>query len=123
MKAMWKALRSEERGFTLLEVMVALAIISTSLVVLLQSQNANIVRSYYAGSLSTAAFLAQRIVSESGLEPLLPGKWEGEERSGNRVFSWTKVVEPSLVEGLVRLSVTVSWGNDGVYMLETYRIT
>ncbi len=118
---MLKVLRRNSQGFTLLEVMVALAIISTSLVVLLSSQNSNITRSHYADSLAKAAMLAQKIISESDMNKLMDSKSEGSEESGNIVFTWEKMVTPSMVEGLKKLTVLVSWGNGKEYKLETYR--
>lgn len=121
MKDMLKGLRRNHQGFTLLEVMVALAIISTSLVVLLYSQNANITRSHYADSLAKAAMLAQKIISEGEMNKLSDGKSEGSEEAGNIVFRWEKRVTPSMVEGLKKLTVLVSWGDGKEYKLETYR--
>ena len=121
MKDMLKGLKGHERGFTLLEVMVALAIISTSLVVLLHSQNSNITRSHYADSLAKAAMLAQKIISEGEMNKLMDGKSEGKEETGNIVFTWEKTVTSSMVEGLKKLSVLVSWGDGKEYKLETYR--
>ena len=92
------------------------------MVVLLHSQNANISRSYHADSLALAALMAQKIVSESETNSLSIGKWEGEEVSGDIAFSWTKAVEPSMVEGLMKLSVLISWGDGKTLKLETYRI-
>jgi len=121
MKDMLKGLKGKSRGFTLLEVMVALAIISTSLVVLLHSQNANITRSHYADSLATAAMLAQKIISEGDVNKLVDGSLEGSEESGNIIFRWEKIVSPSMVEGLKKISLRVSWGEGKEYKLETYR--
>ncbi len=121
MKDMLKGLKGNSQGFTLLEVMVALAIISTSLVVLLHSQNSNITRSHYADSLAKAAMLAQKIISEGDMNKLMDSKSEGSEESGNIVFTWEKMVMPSMVEGLKKLTVLVSWGNGKEYKLETYR--
>ena len=121
MRDMLKGLKYDSRGFTLLEVMVALAIISTSLVVLLSSQNANITRSHYADCLARAAMLAQKVVSEGDVNSLIDGSSEGKEESGNIVFRWEKTVAPSMVEGLKKLSVLISWGEGKEYRLETYR--
>lgn len=121
MKDILKGFKGQQQGFTLLEVMVALAIISTSLVVLLSSQNSNITRSHYADSLVKAAMLAQKIISEGDINKLSEGRWEGKEETGNIVFTWKKTVTPSMVEGLKKLSVLVIWGDGKEYKLETYR--
>ena len=121
MKDMLRVLKVHDKGFTLLEVMVALAIISTSLVVLLSSQNSNITRSHYADSLARAAMIAQKIISEGDMTRPVDGRWEGKEEAGNIVFTWKKTVEPSMVDGLKKLSVLVRWGDGKEYKVETYR--
>lgn len=113
-----------EGGFTLLEVMVALAIISISLVVLLSAQNANIERSVHASRLTRAALIGQKIMSGLHLSELKEGKWEGKEEAGETLFLWEKRVEPSVAEGVLKVTVRVGWGDDEVgnaFIIETFR--
>lgn len=107
--------------------MVALAIISISLVVLLHSQSSNIARAYESTSLTRAALLSQKILSEAGSGAAVSeGKWEGKEEMEGIIFYWKKMVEPTVVEGLMKITVSVSWGEEeggAPYVVETYRIS
>lgn len=124
MKATWKRYKKGEKGFTLLEVMVAIAIIAISLIVLLYAQNSNITRSYHARCLTKAALLGQKILSESDLSTLQPGMWEGQEELEDVTLKWEKKVEPSLVEGMRKLTIKVTWGDEqsgNTFLIETFR--
>ncbi|MDH3976737.1 MAG: prepilin-type N-terminal cleavage/methylation domain-containing protein [Deltaproteobacteria bacterium] len=124
MKVTWKQHKAGEKGFTLLEVMVAIAVISISLIVLLYAQNSNITRSYHSRCLTRAALLGQKILSESSLSEPEPGTWEGKEELDDMTLRWEKRVEPSIVEGMRKLTIRVSWGDEmsgSVFLLETFR--
>ena len=125
MKVTLKKSKRSEKGFTLLEVLIALAIISISLVVLLQTQSSNILRSYHSASLTKAAILGQKIMSDIDSESSLSvGEWDGEEIIEEATFKWNKNVEASVVSKMLKVTVTVSWGNEesGLpYIIETYR--
>lgn len=124
MKVMWMPFKTGEEGFTLIEVMVAIAIISISLIVLLYAQNANITRSYHARCLTDAALLAQKILSENTSSKVELGSWEGKEEHDQVTLYWEKKVEPSIVEGMRKVTIKISWGDKKAgttYLLETYR--
>lgn len=125
MKGMRKRPSASDSGFTLLEIMVALAVISISLVVLLAAQNANIERSVHASRLTRAALVGQKIISGLELSELEEGKWEGKEEVGELLFSWEKRVEPSVVVGVLKVIVRVTWGDDeggDAFLIETFRV-
>jgi len=124
MKAIWKQHKTGERGFTLLEVMIAIAILSISLVVLLYAQNSNITRSYHSRCLTKAALLGQKILTEVDLTSPLLGVWEGKEEMDDMTLTWQKRIEPSIVEGMRKIIIKVSWGDSGsgnFFLLETFR--
>lgn len=125
MKVTLKKSEKSEKGFTLLEVLIALAIISISLVVLLQTQSSNIVRVYHSTSLTKAAILGQKIMSDIDSEKSLSvGEWDGEELIEEATFKWNKNIEPSVVSKMLRVTVTITWGNEDStlpYVIETYR--
>lgn len=125
MKVTLKNPERSQRGFTLLEVLVALSIIAISLVVLLQSQSSNIARVYDSTALIKAALLSQDILSDmDARKELDTGEWEGEEERENITFFWKKSIEPSVVESMVHVTISVAWGKKGKnvpYVVETYR--
>tara|TARA_Y100000389_G_C17469308_1_gene528779 strand:+ start:7040 stop:7480 length:441 start_codon:yes stop_codon:yes gene_type:complete len=108
-------LRTINKGFTLLEVMVALAIVALSLMAVTSSivqmiDSANIMRDR-----TYATWIAQNIITEYRLALLTPevGDSNGEVLFMNRDWSWRAVVENSGVNNLYRINVEVSLeGND-----------
>ena len=100
-------------GFTLLEVIIAVAIIGSSLAILLGAVNKNLVLASQSKNLSIASFLAQRKLGEVEIEgfPEL-GNHEGvfEEQPE---FRWYISVQPYNIEQLgteIRIVIlTISW--------------
>jgi len=123
---MFRVAESKQKGFTLLEVMIALSIISISLVVLFHSQNSNITRSYLAGTMVKAALVCREIMTDTDIAgKVSEGTWEGEREMDGITYSWKKTVEPSVLEGLKKIVLEVNWdGNDKElpFILETYRM-
>jgi len=124
-------------GFTLLEVMVAVAIIAMALVAALGSQSQSVSLATEAKFATTAAFLAQRKMAEfetMEFEELrsdsgdfgddFPGyQWEAEVGDDTgKDYRWKaevgyvsdeEVQSPS--EYLKKIELTVSWGDQGIY--------
>ncbi|MEW6144966.1 MAG: prepilin-type N-terminal cleavage/methylation domain-containing protein [Thermodesulfobacteriota bacterium] len=100
-------------GFTLLEVIIAVAIIGSSLAILLGAVNKNLILASQSKNLSIASFLAQRKMGEVEIEgfPEL-GSQEGvfEEQPE---FRWHLTVQPYNIEQLgteIRIVIlTISW--------------
>ncbi len=103
------------RGFTLLEVLVALTILAVALVGLLGLHNRNLLLTIRAERLSTATLLAREVLTRTQLEgqnatkttsgdfaDVHPGKYPE--------FRWHRTVRPAPVEGLWELRVNVRWG-------------
>jgi general secretion pathway protein I len=98
------------KGFTLLEVLVALAILSIALVVLFSQQATSLSRGNEARIITKATLLAQERMA--GL--LAEGRWitgieEGEVKESVPPFKWRQQVEEADVEGMKRLTVVVLW--------------
>lgn len=120
---MLKRSDSSERGFTLLEVMIALSIISISLTILLHSQNMSITRSSYAIDLSRAALVSRKVISEIDMDSRVSeGEWEGKEEVENMIFSWSKTIEQSGIKGIGKVTVKISWDGANPFTIVTYRI-
>lgn len=118
---------SKNAGFTLLEVMFALAIIAATLVVVLGSQSQSLSLATETKFTTTAIFLAQHKIAEmeaGNPEDLSADSGDfGEDFPGYRweiEVSDVASVEPEEVSDyLSQLDLTVSWGEDSPYQ---YRI-
>ncbi len=101
----------KSKGFTLLEVMIALAILSTALVILFSQQTISLDRKNEGRIIAKASLLAQELMSRLiSQDPLLFGEEEGEIKGSTPPFRWrTKVEEADDIEGLMRLTVVVMW--------------
>ena len=120
-----KALRV--RGFTLLEVMIALGILAIGLVVLLQAHVMNLKMLAHSQLRTRAMMLTEKRIAE-----LETGKTESGEREGDfgklhPGFFWKEFITPvrignMVLSGLSRVEVIVSW-KEGLREQEVKLIT
>jgi len=101
-------------GFTLLEVMVALAIIALTLVTYLHSQHLSTALLNESANMTTATLLAKsRMVAlERGGVPTVEereGTFEEEEYAA---FRWKERVVPTLFTEILEVQVEVSWDDN-----------
>jgi general secretion pathway protein I len=113
-----RAQQDPEAGFTLVEIIVALAILSISLGLLLNVISSGMWRSSQAQNLSEANSLAQSLLARVGADlPIEPTQRVGEFASG---FRWRLSIEPygSSVDreqwptGAYMVTAQVLWGAD-----------
>lgn len=108
---------SSLRGFTLVEVLVALAIVSFSLAAVAASMNQMIDAANAMRDRTYANWIAQNKIVElrlSGVEPEV-GSSSGEVDYANAEWEWRAVVSETGVEDLFRVDVSVSFaGTDYV---------
>jgi len=102
-------------GFTLLEVLVALAVLAVALVSLLGLQNRNLLLTMQAERLSTATLLAQEMLTRTQLEGpdaarVTSGDFSSLHPQQYPEFRWHRTVRPAPIEGLWELRVGVTWG-------------
>jgi general secretion pathway protein I len=127
--------RKDARGFTLLEVVVALVIASLALVALFRAGSGGLFASDTAARVDEALERAQSHLAAFGRAgAIAPGEMEGDDGGGYR---WSVrvepiAVEPVMVQGrptgaqtLYAVAVRISWGTSGhtrSVSLETRRL-
>lgn len=104
---------SGKAGFTLLEVIIAVAIIGSSLAILLGAVNKNLILASQSKNITIASFLAQRKMGEIEVEGFPEiGNQEGSFEE-HPEFRWYLSVQPYNIEQLgteIRIVIlTVSW--------------
>lgn len=103
------------RGFTLLEVMIALIIVALSLTAVAASMSQMIFRAKMMRDRTYASWIAQNRIVEIRLAPATPdiGASNGEVQYANVDWSWRAVVSETGVDDLYRIDVSVSFaGSD-----------
>lgn len=101
-------------GFTLLEVMVALAIVAIALVTLLGLSNRTVLVHERIQKLTRATLLAQQLMTEQEVQNAGFGV-TGEEQEGVfeepfADFSWRITYENTMIPQVRQIHVQVSWG-------------
>ncbi|MEM2983366.1 MAG: prepilin-type N-terminal cleavage/methylation domain-containing protein [Candidatus Bathyarchaeia archaeon] len=111
-------------AFTLIEVLIALFILSVAFLAILRGSVFNLRSTRESSNLTTAVIAAESIMKEEiakGYPP--PGKDEGvfedEPFKGYRWEKSVEVLELPYVEELKLVTVTISWGKNGSYSLQT----
>lgn len=101
--------RSRKQGFTLLEVLVALAVLSIALAAALKVTGQYLDNSAYLRDRTLAQWVALNQLSELRLAAAWPGpgKLEGEDSMAGRAWRWQIQVETTADAELRRLRVRV----------------
>lgn len=113
------------RGFTLIEVIVAFAVLALALTLLLGTLSGAARQVRWADDAGRAALHAQSLLDQTGVgEALQPGQRDGEFEDGR--YRWSLQVEPWRDQGaqapalidptapqLMRLTLAVQWGDGG----------
>ena len=112
----------KSRGFTLLEVMVALIIVAFSLTALTASMNQMIDAANTLRERTFASWIAQNKITEMRLANVIPEvtATSGEIEFGNTEWEWRAVVSETGIENFRRIDVSVShYGSDYVILTVT----
>ena len=108
-------LQTKNRGFTLIEVMVALAIVSLSLTAIMASMSQMIDAANTLRNRTYASWIAQNRIAELRLADTTPdvGATSGEVEYASAEWAWRAVVSETGVEDLYRIDVAVTFaGSD-----------
>ena len=112
-----------QRGFTLIEVIIAFALLALALTLLLGSMSGAARQIRHADDAGRATLHAQSLLAQLGVgEALQPGRSEGEWESGR--YRWSLLVAPyvdplkpaapapgSSAPRLLHVDLTVGWGD------------
>ena len=100
-------------GFTLIEVMVALVIVSLSLAAVAASMGQMIDTANTMRDRTFASWIAQNKIAELRLAGVLPevGESSGEVDYANTSWAWSAEVSETGIENLFRVDVTVSYAD------------
>lgn len=101
--------RSVEHGFTLIEVMVALAVFSLAVLALVRLQGAGVRGAGLVDEALVAQMVARNVALDAYTEPQppAPGRASGVERNGRSAWRWTRQVASIGDAGVVRIDVAV----------------
>jgi len=99
-----------EFGFTLVEVMVALAIVAFSLTAIAASMNQMIDAANTMRERTYASWIAQNKITEIRLENVIPevSSTSGEVEYANTEWSWRAVISETGIENFYRIDVSIS---------------
>lgn len=98
------------RGFTLVEIMVALAVFSLAALALLRLEGATIRSTALLGDTIVAQMVARNVAIDAVTAPRPPalGHAGGVEQNGGRAWRWTRLVAPTGDPRILRIDVAVS---------------
>lgn len=102
--------RKKGNGFTLLEVMAAVAILSLVLVTLLGLKNRSMKHTMLAEHMTIATLLADRVMVETLFPRPAVGEDEGRfEEEAFKEYLWKKIISPTPLPGIIEVRVAVLW--------------
>ncbi|AXJ94302.1 MULTISPECIES: type II secretion system minor pseudopilin GspI [unclassified Sphingomonas] len=104
------ALPLREAGFTLIEIMVALAVFSLAVLALVRLENATVRGATILDDTMIANLVARNVAIEAATEARMPtlGRSSGVETNGGRAWTWVRDVRPTGNASIVRIDVAVA---------------
>lgn len=122
---------ARRRAFSLLEMILALAILGTSLAILAQIADTGVDAAREARALASARMICQTKLNEqllnmqSGMTPVavVDAQTEPFDSEATETFSYSVEVQPGQMDGLLAMRVTVNaYAADGSQLLATYSL-
>ncbi|WP_370309123.1 type II secretion system minor pseudopilin GspI [Sphingobium abikonense] len=101
--------RQGEGGFTLLEMLVALAVFSLAALALVRLQGVTLRTAADLDSKAMGQIVARNLMVEVQTDPMPPsiGEEDGEAVNGGRRWHWTRVAKPTDDRRLLQVDLTV----------------
>jgi len=103
----------DRRGFTLLEVLVSLAILSITLLLAYQVLSGAIAAEDRSERWTVASFLGESLVRESTAGWPDTGETSGKFASPMEAYSWQRSIRTAAHPDAREVHVTVTWSSDG----------
>jgi type II secretion system protein I len=103
----------DRRGFTLLEVLVSLAILSTTLLLAYQVLSSAIAAEDRSERWTAASCLGESLVRESTAVWPETGESSGKFAAPMDAYSWQRSIRPSAHPDAREVHVTVTWSSEG----------
>ncbi|WP_353205521.1 type II secretion system minor pseudopilin GspI [Sphingomonas sp.] len=102
-------MKGEPRGFTLIEMMVALAVFSLAALALIRLEGATIRGAATLDTTLMAQMVARNVAIEALTDARAPalGSASGVEHNGGRAWRWTRVTQPTGDTRILRIDVSV----------------
>jgi general secretion pathway protein I len=102
--------RSAEHGFTLIEIMVALAVFALAVLALVRLESATVRGASMVDETLAAAMLARSIATDAATQARAPtrGTTTGGEVNGGRPWRWTRIVAPTADSRVLSIDVVVT---------------
>lgn len=96
-------------GFTLLEVLIALAVVSLALLALGRGSAQQVQNQAELQERTLALWVADNVISGVRLDPVpaQPGRYQGSERMGAHDWHWEMLIQASPDPGVLRIDVVV----------------
>ena len=112
--------KQTERGFSLIEVVVALGVLSTAAISFsaLSQNSVSGVSQLETRYLARTVADAQLVDVFTDITPIEIGVTSGTADQMGRAFEWVRTISPSTQEGLFLVNVQVSGLDDGVVLAE-----
>ncbi|MEO1167981.1 MAG: type II secretion system minor pseudopilin GspI [Pseudomonadota bacterium] len=99
-----------ESGFTLLEMLVALAVFSIAALALLNLETVTVTNTSRIADRTVGQIVARNVAVEVLTDPTPPaiGAENGEEMNGGRNWQWTRVTGPSPEARILQIDIAVT---------------
>jgi general secretion pathway protein I len=109
------------RGFTLLEVLVALVIVAVALAALARAGSQALNAQAALEERTLALWVADNVLAEIRLEGVsVPGRRQGQRRMGERDWAWQALIQPAPGDELMRVDVAVFGGSTSAAPILTH---